>query len=168
MTALDDRQFQHTQNVLRRALGLPSAGGYIWDGHDLHRACEHCGQLPPLTPPPMPPTDPPVQDVVRDVAAPRTAALVLTLALQVVDRRRPESHIVKRVHPRVLRYVRYLAEGATGEGGTRLLSLRSMQPWEGALEVAASVQLAGRRRALAASFDISRPLGIQCDTFRIL
>ena len=51
VTALADHQDQ-THNLLRRALGLPTVGGYIWDGHDLHAACEACGHLPLLQAPP--------------------------------------------------------------------------------------------------------------------
>lgn len=131
--------------VLRRALGLPAEHRYIWDGRELDGPCEHCGRTAQLQPPPPLPPGEPVVDVVPDPRLPRRAAHLVALTLQVIDRRRPERHIADRVHPRVLRYVRFLAaDAATAVGGARLISSRAMQPYEGALELAASVRLRGR------------------------
>ncbi|SDG81671.1 Rv3235 family protein [Pseudonocardia oroxyli] len=168
MTALADHEI-HTQNRLRRALGLPTAGGYLWDGHTLHAACQTCGQLPPLQPPPAPPPGRPVVDIVPDHDALQTAARIVAALVEVIDQRRPVKQVADFVHPRVLRYVHTLPVDHGGSrGGARLLTLHAAQPNEGAVEIAASVRARGRRRALAASVALTSDYVWACQTFRIL
>ncbi|GAA4557695.1 hypothetical protein [Pseudonocardia xishanensis] len=110
MTALADHQDQ-THNLLRRALGLPTAGGYIWDGQDLHGPCEACGRQAQLTAPPPLPEGTPVVDLVPDPHALDTAARTVRMLVDVLDQRRPPHQLRERVHPRVLRYVNALPSG---------------------------------------------------------
>ncbi|GAA2849537.1 hypothetical protein GCM10010472_03170 [Pseudonocardia halophobica] len=167
-TALDQHE-EHTQDLLRRALGLPVRRPYIWDGQDLHAPCVTCGHqsLPEHTRPI--PQGTPVVDFVPDLAALRTAAVTTAMVVEVIDRRRPRRHIRDQVTPEVLRYIEALPTDGHGmRGGARLLRLHARQPHRGAVEVAATIRLAGRLRAVAASFGRSWDGQWQCESARVL
>lgn len=77
--------------------------------------------------------------------------LVLRLALEVLDGRRPVAQLGAFVDPSTLRYLR--AAGRRGSGPSRLTSLRMCRPRPDAVEVAAVYRVDGRARALAARFE---------------
>jgi hypothetical protein len=71
--------------------------------------------------------------------------------------------------PGVLRYIESLPTDALGSrGGARLLRQHPRQPHRSAIEVAATIRLAGRLRAAAASFGRSWEARWQCETLRVL
>jgi len=89
--------------------------------------------------------------------------------VEVIDQRRPVRQVADFVHPRVLRYLHTLPVDRGGsDGGARLLSLRAVQSHEGAVELAGTVRVRGRRRALAASAALTPGYVWACQTFRIL
>ena len=99
----------------------------------------------------------PTTDVVPDRAVLREASAVVAMLVEVLDQRRSARQVRDVVNPRVLRYLDAVPTDAAGSrGGARLLSVRAVQPHEGAVEVAASIRLRGRRRALAASFELGQ------------
>ncbi|SDH47319.1 Rv3235 family protein [Pseudonocardia oroxyli] len=166
MTITRDSE-ETTQDILRTALGLKPRYRYIWDGQELLGPCERCGHHPVVEEPTPLPAGDPVVDIVQDQEALREAAAVVAMLVDVLDQRRSPRQVRDLVNPRVLRYLAALPTDRAGShGGARLLSVRAVQPHEGAVEVAASVRLRGRRRALAASFE----LGEQwvCETIRVL
>lgn len=166
MTITHDHE-ETTQDVLRKALGLAPSRVYIWDGRDLLQPCEGCGHHPIFESPAALPEGEPVVDVVPDRVALGTATRTVAMLVDVLDQRRSPRQVRDLVHPRVLRYLRAVPAEVTGShGGARLLSVRAVQPHEGAVEVAASVRLRGRRRALAASFELAERW--TCETVRIL
>jgi hypothetical protein len=154
--------------ILRKALGLAPAKGYIWDGTDLIPVCPTCGHHPQADPRPLP-EGVPAEDVRPDRAVLAAAERTTRLLVDVLDQRRPARQVRDLVAPRVLRY---MAAAPTVRGGLRggvcLLACRSSQPHEGAVEVAATVRLAGRRRALAVSFALVDVDRWMCTTIRIL
>jgi hypothetical protein len=168
MTELLYREETDNDLILRKALGLPGVGGYVWDGKDLIPACPTCGHHPKIGAPPMR-TGTPTDDVVPDRFAMATAARTVRLLVDVLDQRRPPRQVADLAAPRVLRYIAAAPTESGGlRGGVRLMTCRTAQPHEGAVEVAASIRMAGKRRALAASFslvDFNRWL---CTTIRIL
>ncbi|WP_345421179.1 Rv3235 family protein [Pseudonocardia xishanensis] len=103
----------------------------------------------------------------QDADALHSAAQTVAMLVDVLDQRRSPRQVRDLVHPRVLRYLRALpADGIGSHGGARLLSVRPVQPNEGAVEVAASVRLRGQRRALVASFELADRW--ICETVRVL
>ncbi|GAA4556301.1 hypothetical protein GCM10023175_58130 [Pseudonocardia xishanensis] len=71
------------------------------------------------------------------------------------------------VHPRLLRYVHTLpVDGGGSHGGARLLSLHAVQPHEGIVELAGSVGVRGRRRALASSVALTQDYVWACQDLR--
>jgi hypothetical protein len=165
MTITHDHE-KITQDILRQALGLTPHHRY-WNGTDLVEPCHECGHNPILQMPAPLPTGDPVTDVVPDPEALREATATVAMLLDVLDQRRSPRLVRDRVNPRVLRYLQAVPADATGShGGARLLSLRPAQPYEGAVEVFGSIRLRGRRRALAASFELYNSW--VCETIRIL
>jgi hypothetical protein len=127
-------------------------------------ACgHHLGAVEPLL------SEDPMVDVVPDRAAFGTALRTVVLLVDVLDQRRPPKHLGDLVEPLVLRYLRAVPAGTDGlRGGVRLLTFHPAQPHEGAVEVAATIRLRGRRRALAASFELAGIDRWVCQTVRIL
>ncbi|MCF7550919.1 Rv3235 family protein [Pseudonocardia sp. WMMC193] len=166
MTITHDHE-ETTQDILRGALGLTPRHRYIWDGKDLIEPCGECGHNPILyVPAPLPAGDP-VTDVVPDPEALREASVTVTMLVEVLDQRRAARQVRDRVHPRVLPYLQAVPADAIGShGAARLLHVRPVQPHEGAVEVAATIRLRGRRRALAASFELHNSW--ICQPIRIL
>ena len=108
-------------------------------------------------------------DVVPDRAAFKAVLRTVVLLVDVLDQRRPAKCLGDLVEPLVLRYLRAVPAGMDGlRGGVRLLSFHPAQPREGAVEVAATIRLRGRRRALAASFELAGIDRWVCQTVRIL
>ncbi|WP_345424263.1 Rv3235 family protein, partial [Pseudonocardia xishanensis] len=141
----------------------------VWDNAELLEPCPSCGHWEHLDEPAAPAMGPVVQDVRLDRSAVLVAAWTLTLVVEVLDGRRPARQIRGLVEPRVLRYLAAVPAGRRGScAGARLLSVHPSQPHEGAVEVAASLRLAGRRRAMAASFFLSGVDSWLCETVRIL
>jgi hypothetical protein len=166
MTITPDRE-ETTQDILRTALGLTPRYRYIWNGHELLGPCEMCGHHPVVEESePLPPGDP-VVDVVQDPVVLREASATVAMLVDVLDQRRSPRQVRDLVNLRVVRYLTALPTDRTGShGGARLLSVRAVQPHEGAVEVAASIRLRGRRRALAASFEWGARW--VCETIRVL
>jgi hypothetical protein len=89
------------------------------------------------------------------------ATLVLRLACEVLDGRRPPTHLSTHVDGSVVRYWRAVAERrrpAPGRptappGRARFTRMRLCHPHPGAAEVAVAVEVDGGVRALAARFD---------------
>jgi len=164
MTITRDRE-ETTQDILRTALGARAPLGV--DRRGTGRALPECGHHPIFEEPAPLPTGEPVTDVVQDRAALREASATVALLVDVLDQRRPPRQVRDLVNPRVIRYLHALPADAMGShGGARLLSVRAVQPHEGAVEIAASVRLRGRRRALAASFELGQRW--VCETIRVL
>lgn len=166
---LDYQETPQEENTLRRVLGLRPVRTVVFDGEDFLDPCPTCGHRAPAdVPAELPPGDP-VTDVMRDRAAIVQAQRTVVMAVEVLDQRRPAKQLTDLVAPRVLRYLRAVPVDASGlRGGARLLSLHLSQPHEGAVEVAGSVRLRGRRRALAASFTLFGLDRWMCSTIRIL
>jgi hypothetical protein len=81
------------------------------------------------------------------------------LILEVLDRRRPLTHLHPVLTPHTIRYMRVVTErlpSTTRQGDARLLSIRMCQPAANVAEVAAVCTLGGRPRALAARFERQR------------
>ncbi|WP_433505898.1 Rv3235 family protein [Pseudonocardia halophobica] len=150
-------------------LGLGPARTVVFDGKDFLDPCPTCGHRAPANAPAeLPPADS-VTDVPLDRIAVGKAHRTATMAVEVLDQRRPAKQLTHLVAPRVLRYLRAVPVEASGlRGGARLLSFHWLQPHEGAVEVAGSVRLRGRRRALAASFTLVGLDRWVCSTIRIL
>ncbi|MCE3554518.1 Rv3235 family protein [Pseudonocardia sp. RS11V-5] len=166
MTITHDSE-ETTQDILRTALGLKPSYRYVWDGQDLLVPCEMCGHHPVVEEPAPLPAGDLVVDVVQDRAVLRAASTTVAMLVDVLDQRRSPRQVRDLVDPRVLRYLAALPVDPTGShGGARLLTLRAVQPHEGAVEVAASIRLRGRRRALAASFELGK--WWVCETIRVL
>jgi hypothetical protein len=168
MSTAFDRHDEYTEALLREALGLTAVRIYVWDGKILHPACASCGHQPQPSYRRPVPQGTPVVDFVPDSPALRTAAVTVAL-LEVIDGRRPTRHVRDRIVPEVLRYIESLPTDAQGSrGGARLLRQHPRQPHRSAIEVAATIRLAGRLRAAAASFGRSWDARWQCETLRVL
>lgn len=123
----------------------------------------HLGAVEPLLP------EDPVVDVVPDRTAFTAALRTVVLLVDVLDQRRSPKQLGDLVEPLVLRYLWAVPAGVDGlRGGVRLLTFHPAQPREGAVEVAATIRLRGRRRALAASFELAGIDRWVCQTVRIL
>lgn len=80
---------------------------------------------------------------------------VLRIAGEVLDGRRPESHLAAHADPAVLRCWRVAAGRRRRRSPARLGPLRIDHPRDGAAEVAAVLHVDGTVRALAARFDLT-------------
>jgi hypothetical protein len=112
-----------------------------------------------LARPPIPPPVPIPDDLPFDPVAYTTARRTLSLILEVLDRRRPLTHLHPVLTPHTVRYMRVVTErlpSTTRRGDARLLSIRMCQPSANVAEVAAVCKLGGRPRALAARFERQR------------
>jgi hypothetical protein len=99
---------------------------------------------------------------------PRHAQLVLRLALEVLDGRRPLGHLAPHFAPSAVRYLRAARRPPRGEPA-RLTSVHVCRPGSDAAEIAAVYRLAGRARAVAARFERppDRPRAWQCVAIRL-
>ncbi|GAA1860288.1 hypothetical protein GCM10009836_45540 [Pseudonocardia ailaonensis] len=158
-----------TRDALREQLRLPRLQTVVWDNTELLEPCPNCGHWEHLDEPAASPVGPVVADLRPDRSALLAAAWTLTLLVELLDGRRPARQVTGLVASRVLRYLAAVPAGRDGScGGARLLSVHPRQPHEGAVEVAASLRLAGRRRAMAASFALPGVDSWVCETVRIL
>ena len=87
----------------------------------------------------------------------RGVVRVLRLAFEVLDRRRPATHLAAHVDPRVLRYWRASAQQRRVRAPARFTRLRLCLPRPGVAEVAVVCDVDGRIRALAARFERTGP-----------
>lgn len=78
---------------------------------------------------------------------------VLRLACEVLDGRRPHTHLTCHVDESVLRYWRVAASRRRVRSRARFTRIRIAHPHPAAAEVAVAVELDGGVRALAARFD---------------
>ena len=120
-----------------------------------------------------PTTENPWPDGPREVGALRErSGQVLRLVLEVLDGRRPLTHLGPHLEPPALRYVRAAhAQRPALRQPSRMTSLHVSRPCAGAVEVAAVYRLGGRVRALAARFEGSvadEPPSWRCVTLRLL
>jgi hypothetical protein len=169
MSTAFDQHEEYTQDLLRRALGLPVSRTYIWDGHELHAPCDSCGHQPRPEHTRQMPHGTPVVDFVPDPHTLRAAAVTTVMLVEVIDRRRPHRHVRDRATPEVLRYIESLPTHWHGlRGGARLLRLHARQPHRSGVEIAATIRVAGRIRAVAASFGRGWDGDWQCETLRVL
>lgn len=81
--------------------------------------------------------------------------VILRLACEVLDGRRPPQQLARHVDEPVLRYWRATAGRREVRSPARFDRLRIGHPHPGAAEVAVAVELDGRVRALAARFDLT-------------
>jgi Family of unknown function (DUF6459) len=101
----------------------------------------------------------------------RRAHQVLQLILEVLDGRRPATHLAAHLEPSALRYVRAAAGSRTrARSPAHLTSLHVSRPCAGAVEVAAVHRAGGRARVLAARFEgrPEDPGRWRCSTLRLL
>ncbi|WP_433503228.1 Rv3235 family protein [Pseudonocardia halophobica] len=164
-----DHKEMPQDDTLRRVLGLRPVRTVVFDGEDFLDPCPTCGHRASAdAPSELPPGDP-LTDVVLDRAAIAHAHRTVGMAVEVLDQRRPAKQLIDLVAPRVLRYLRAVPVAPSGlRGGARLLSFHPSQPHEGTVEVASSVRIGGRRRGLAASFDLTGHRRWICQSIRIL
>ena len=164
------RPANREENRNRAVPGRPTFGTVRSEG-TIERTCPTCGHAWPnedATDQLLAPQEP-VVDVVPDPVAIRSAFRVLAMMMEVLDGRRPVRQMTSLAAPWVIRYLRAIPLGpGSVPGGARVLSFHPSQPHEGSVEVAASVRLRGRRRAVAASFELTGLEDWVCDTLRIL
>lgn len=98
---------------------------------------------PPAVPSPVP-TQPGAREAVTHT---------LRIACEVLDGRRPHSHLACHVDASVLRYWRAAANRRRVRSRARFSRVRISHPHPEAAEVAVAVEIDGRVRALAARFD---------------
>ncbi|MCE3554430.1 Rv3235 family protein [Pseudonocardia sp. RS11V-5] len=166
---LDHKEMPQDDHTFRRVLGLRPVRTVVFDGEDFLEPCPTCGHRALADAPPELPPGEPVPEVPLDRAAIGQAHWTVAMLMEVLDQRRPAKQLTDLVAPRVLRYLRAMPVEASGlRGGARLLSFHPSQPHEGAVEVAGSVRLRGRRRALAVSFTLVGLDRWLCSTIRIL
>jgi hypothetical protein len=109
----------------------------------------------------------------KELAALRErAGQVLRLVLEVLDGRRPLTHLSAHLAPPALRYVRAAhAQRPAVRQPSRMTSLHVSRPCEDAVEVTAVYRLRERARALAARFEgpaPEDPSSWRCVTLRLL
>jgi hypothetical protein len=170
MTAIDDRTapIAPTLDELREQLRIPRLRVAVYEP-ELNEPCGSCGHWEHVGERATAPVGTLVKAVRPDPEAMRAAARVVASMVEVLDRRRPPLHIRHLAAARVLRYLTAVPCTAGGvRGGARLLSVRTAQPREGAIEAAAVLRLHNRHRALAASFILAEADRWVCDTVRIL
>ena len=84
------------------------------------------------------------------------ASRQLRTALEVLDGRRPIAHLTDQAAPSVLRYWRVAAQRRRVRAPARFTRMRLCLPRSGVAEVAATCEIDGRPRALAARFERRR------------
>ncbi|GAA4549510.1 Rv3235 family protein [Pseudonocardia xishanensis] len=105
----------------------------------------------------------------REAAARRRAEIVVRIALEVVDGRRPVEHLVPYAAPGVLRYVVAGVPGRSrDEGAPALRSLHCRLVGRAAAEVTALCRFGPRYRALAARLDLTPTGDWRCTALRVL
>jgi hypothetical protein len=112
---------------------------------------------PPL-PPPLP--EVPTADIIttaQAAAAHRELVPMLRVAVEVLDGRRPATHLDDVADPGVLRYWRAARDARRTGPPTRLGRMRVCLPAPDVAEVAAVCTVDGRVRALAARFEREGP-----------
>jgi hypothetical protein len=118
---------------------------------------------------PPTPTCPPVEDLVPDAEAIRSAFQTLVWLMEVLDARRPWRQVAHLASPTVGRYLRGMPINASHSArASRVVSLHPSQPHRCRIETASSVEVRVRRRALAASFEMTGEGEWICTTVRIL
>ena len=106
----------------------------------------------------------------RALLARRRAELVVRTALEVLDGRRPVSHLAPFAAPEVLRYVNagVPRRGRTAAAGASLRSLHVSLPGRAAAEVAAVCRFGTRVRALAARLELTGQGEWRCVALRVI
>lgn len=106
----------------------------------------------------------------RALRARRRAELVVRTALEVLDGRRPVSHLAPFAAPEVLRYVTagVPRRGRTAAAGASLRSLHVSLPGRAAAEVAAVCRFGTRVRALAARLELTGQGEWRCVALRVI
>ncbi|TQM01683.1 Rv3235 family protein [Pseudonocardia kunmingensis] len=104
----------------------------------------------------------------RDPQLRKTVAMVLAAALEVIDTRRPSAHLREHVTPPVLRYIRAARLLTPPARPSRMRpSVHMFCPTDEAAEVATTVMIGPRIRAVAARFERAID-GWSCVQLRIL
>jgi hypothetical protein len=112
------------------------------------------GQAPARAAPATPPRPDRLTSGAREfVEAHRAATRILRLALEVFDGRRAAVQLAAHFTPRAMRYWRAATGQRTTRTRTRHGRIRLCLPRPGAAEVAATCQVDGAVRALAARFE---------------
>jgi len=115
-----------------------------------------------LASPPLPPQRPevPTAEIIttaQAAAAHRELVPVLRVAVEVLDGRRPATHLDQVADPGVLRYWRAARDARRTGPPTRLGRMHVCLPTPDVVEVAAVCKVGGRVRALAARFERTGP-----------
>ncbi|MCF7553760.1 Rv3235 family protein [Pseudonocardia sp. WMMC193] len=128
--------------------------------------CPTCGQIAERTPVPVGPL---VRDLVPSADAIRTAFRTLALLMEVLDGRRPWRQVAHLAVPEVGRYLRAApVDPRLVAGAAKVVSFHPSQPHRCRIETASSLQIRGRRRALAATFQVTGEGEWICTMVRIL
>jgi len=133
------------------------------------RPCPNCGHV--TEEPPVPPVAPlpPVRDLVPSADGIRTAFRTMVLLMEALDGRRPWRQVAHLAVPGVGRYLRAApVDPRLGAGAAKVVSFHPSQPHRCRIETASSLQIRGRRRALAATFEITGAGEWICTIVRIL
>ena len=105
----------------------------------------------------------------REAAARRRGEIVVRIALEVLDGRRPAAHLAPYAVPGVLRYVVAGVPGHTREDGAPTMrSLHCTPVGRAAAEVTALCRFGPRFRALAARLDLTPTGDWRCTALRVL
>ncbi|MCE0763358.1 Rv3235 family protein [Pseudonocardia kujensis] len=134
------------------------------------RPCPTCGHVAAeAAPAPVVAPAPPIQDLVPSADAVRTAFWTLVLLMEVLDGRRAWRQVAHLAVPGVGRYLRAApVDPCLGTGAAKVVSFHPSQPHRCRIETASSLQVRGRRRALAATFQITGREEWICTMVRIL
>jgi len=131
--------------------------------------CPTCGHVAERAPEPVVHVGPLVRDLVPTADAVRTAFRTLVLLMEVLDGRRPWRQVAHLAVPEVGRYLRAApVNPRLGAGAAKLVSFHPSQPHRCRIETASSLQIRGKRRALAATFQITGQGEWICTMVRIL
>ena len=111
-----------------------------------------------------------IDDLRETVDHRRRAHQVLCLVLEVIDGRRPPTHLTAHLTPQALRYVRAAVGRPATRRPSRLTSLHVSRPCIDAVEVTAVHHTGGRARALAARLEgrPDEPGRWRCVTVRLV
>lgn len=131
--------------------------------------CPTCGHIAERYPEPTVSVEPLVRDLVPSADAVRTAFRTLALLMEVLDGRRPWRQVAHLAMPEVGRYMRAApVDPRLSAGAAKVVSFHPSQPHRCRIETASSLQVRGRRRALAATFQIIGKGEWICTMVRIL
>ncbi|SDH18765.1 Rv3235 family protein [Pseudonocardia oroxyli] len=158
----------HEENRNATDISRPQFGRVATESPGV-RACPTCGHVAEPTPETVGSAGPLVSDLVPSAGVVRTVFRTLVLLMEVLDGRRPWRQVAHLAVPEVGRYLRAApVDPRLGVGAAKVVSFHPSQPHRCRIETASSVQIRGRRRALAAKFEITGQGEWICTMIRIL